>query len=35
MLIDVGLVVENEGICRLSADGDAFLNRVEELNREH
>ena len=35
MLIDVGLVIEDDGICRLSADGDVYLNNVEALNSEH
>jgi hypothetical protein len=32
MLIDVGLVDENQGICQLTADGHQYLGAVEELN---
>jgi hypothetical protein len=34
MLIDVGLVDDTNGICRLSPDGETYLSRVEVFSRE-
>lgn len=35
MLIDVGLIEDKNGLCRLSRDGEVYLQQVEELNHGH